>query len=98
MGRLAPEMGSVDSCVETNCVMYDMVRGVYRVDVSRVEDIDRRTCWWGPKVVGLVRVEGKRFGLTGRVVRCLGYREVYVGRKRDNRRRIEHREQYPLSI
>ena len=60
--------------------------------------IDRRTCWWGPKVVGLVRVEGKRFGLTGRVVRCPGYREVYVGQKRDNRGSIEYREQYLLSI
>ena len=58
--------------------------------------IDRRTGLWGTKVVGPVRVEGKDFGLTGRVVRSPGYCEVYVGRKRDNRRSIEHREQYSI--
>ena len=32
----------------------------------------------GPKVVGLARDGGKRFEYIGRVVRCPGYREVWL--------------------
>ena len=74
--------------------------------------IGRCTCLWGPKVVGLVRVEGKHFGKIGQIVRYPGYRELwsYVDRKLDEgrtyfsemrrnwgeRQSIEHREQHPL--